>query len=186
MLSKILRPGKGRDGLMADDSLQHINSVFQRLKEKGTPTLSLMQKIAGHLEDNIHENLRTEGSGSPIPWARLSHSYAEKKSKNKSLVQKILTATASMDQSIFQRVTDKEAAAGTNKIYAPAHQFGAVIQRSSMKSYITKKRSGKESVKPKKNFMATIRIPARPFLYLTDDYRDAIVRDVLDEFAQSW
>lgn len=171
---------------MADDSLQHINSVFQRLKEKGSPTLFLMQKIAGHLEDNVHENLRKEGSGSPIQWARLSHSYAEKKSKNKSLVQKILTATGSMDQSIFQRVTDKEAAAGTNKIYAPAHQFGAVIHRSAVKTYITKKRKGKEAVKPKKNFMATIRIPARPFLYLTDNYRDAIVRDVLDDFAQSW
>ncbi|HOJ19593.1 MAG TPA: phage virion morphogenesis protein [Ignavibacteriaceae bacterium] len=171
---------------MTDDSLHHINSVFQRLKEKGTPTLSLMQKIAGHLEENIHENLRSEGSGSPIPWARLSHSYAEKKAKNKSLVQKILTATGSMDQSIFQRVTDNEAVAGTNKIYAPAHQFSAIIHRSAMKSYITKKRSGKDAVKPKKNFMATIRIPARPFLYLTETFKDAIVRDVLDDFAQSW
>ncbi len=178
---------------MTDNNLQHINSVFQRLKENGTPTLSLMQKIAGHLEENIHENLRSEGSGSPIPWARLSPAYAKQKAKKKSLVQRILSASGALDQSIFQRATELEAAAGTNKIYGRTHQLGAEISHFGRSELFNRNRS--KSGKFKKGTTAgrgftikqyLVKIPARPFLYLTETFKDAIVRDVLDDFAQSW
>jgi len=173
-----------------DNNLKQVNEIFRRLKEKGVPTQSLMQKIAGHLEENIHENLRTEGSGSPIPWAPLSAGYAKQKAKKKSLVQKILTASGAMDQSLFQRATELEAAAGTNKIYAPLHQFGGEVKHYGRSELFKRNRS--KSGKFSKGTTAgkgltfkqyMVKIPARPFLYLTSHYRDLIIRDVKNYYA---
>ncbi len=175
---------------MTDNSLQQVNEIFKRLSQKGVPTISLMQKIAGHLEDNIHENLRTEGSGSPIPWAPLSPAYAKQKAKRKSLVQKILTAHGALDQSIFQRASELEAAAGTNKIYGPPHQFGAEITHYGRSELF--KRNKSKSGKFKKGTTPgrgstfkqyIVKIPARPFLYLTPHYRDLIINDVKNYYA---
>jgi len=173
-----------------DDNLKQINDLFKNLKEKGVPTLSLMQKISGHLEENIHENLRTEGRESPIPWAPLSAKYAKQKSRNKRLVQKILTATGSLDQSIFQRTSELEAAAGTNKIYAAIHQFGAEIRHYGRSELFRRNRSRsgkfKKGSTPGKGSTVKqyiTKIPPRPFLYLTQHYKDLIVRDIQNYFS---
>lgn len=196
---------------MADDNnLKQINDLFKRLKEKGVPTLSLMQKISGHLEENIHENLSSEGKGSPIPWAQLSAKYAKRKSKNTRLVQKILTASGSLDQSIFQRTSELEAAAGTNKLYAGVHQFGGTIyidartrtifHRTDAKGNLLRRSlSGDEddnymlifAKKSHKRKVAytfgqnkyIIKMPARPFLYVTDHYMNLIINDIKNYYS---
>lgn len=173
-----------------DSTLQQINDIFSRLKSKGIPTQSLMQKIAGHLEDNIHENLQTEGSGSPVPWAPLSPGYQKQKSKKKSLVQKILTSSGALDQSIFQRATEFEAAAGTNKIYAAAHQFGTEITHFGRSELFKRNRkpSGKFAKGTTPGHGSTfkqfiVKIPARPFLYLTKHYEDLIINDMKNYYS---
>jgi phage gpG-like protein len=175
---------------MTDNSLQQVNEIFRKLKEKGIPTQPLMQKIAGHLEENVHENLLTEGSGSPTPWAPLSPAYAKQKAKKRSLVQKILTSSGALDQSIFQRATELEAAAGTNKIYGRAHQLGAEIthfgrselfNRNRKKSGKFKKGTTPGRGKTYKQYI--VKIPVRPFLYLTPHYRDLIINDVSNYYS---
>lgn len=173
---------------MNDDNLKRINDLFRQLKEQAKPTLSLMQKISGHLEENIHQNLATEGEGAPIKWAPLSAAYARQKAKNKSLVQKILTASGAMDQSLFQRSSETEAAAGTNKIYAALLHHGGEVTHYSRSELFTRNRNKKGAFKkgttPGKGFKInqfnTIH-PPRPFAYLTDHYFDLIEADIVKQ-----
>ncbi len=195
-----------------DTNLDQVNALFKQLKDKGKPTASLMQKIAGHLEENIHENLQSEGNESPIPWAPLSSKYAKRKAKNPSLVQKILTATGAMDQSIFQKSSDIEAAAGTNKIQAALLNYGGVVQhvprtgsvsfRTDAKGNLLKRRLSdaeddsrylfvfaKKSHKRKVDYVYTqsaysVTYKPRPFLYLTRHYLELIVNDIEAELVR--
>ena len=175
---------------MNDDNLKQINDLFNRLAKKGKPDISLMQKIAGHLEDNIHANLQSEGKGSPIPWAPLSKKYQLRKSKNSRLVQKILTATGQADQSIYSFANNEEAAAGTNKIYMRIHQFGGVINQAARSSAYTQNRNRKGKFSKGTTFgkgftyaARQIKMPARPFLYLTDQYFQLIKNDIENYYS---
>ena len=185
---------------MNDDNLKRIQIIFDHLKERIRPTLSLMQKISGHLEENIHQNLATEGEGAPIKWAPLSDAYARQKAKNKSLVQKILTASGAMDQSLFQRSSEAEAAAGTNKVYAAIHQFGGTIHQYPRSDLFLRNRykRGKNKGSFRKGKLEAdgffyagqsyserfINIPARPFVYLSDHYYHLIVADIVKQITE--
>jgi phage gpG-like protein len=168
---------------MQENYSQQIDALFQRLKNKTTPSLSLMEKIAGHLKDNLRENLESEGKGAPNPWAALNPKYAKQKARM-GMVQKILTATSAMEQSLYQRATATEAYAGINKVQAPLLNFGGTITRISQnrsnKSKFTKK--GKV-IANKKSFSGrqySAVYPPRPFIYLTDVCRERIVKEIKD------
>jgi phage gpG-like protein len=166
---------------MPENYSKQIDALFQRLKDKTSPSLSLMEKIAGHLKGNIRDNLESEGKGSPIPWAALNPKYAKQKARM-GMVQKILTATGAMERSLYQRATETEAYAGTNKVQAPLLNFGGTVTRfSSSKTSKSKFSKNRKVTANKKSFSSrqyTTIYPPRPFMYLTDYYREMIEMDI--------
>ncbi len=111
-------------------------------------TLPLMQRIGGAMVTDSQMNFRRSSGPDGAPWAPLKHR-----------VGKPLRDTGRLRNSITFDANNESVAIGTNLIYAPTHQFGAVIKPKKAGGLL--KFSGKD-----KRFIYAkmVTIPARPFL----------------------
>lgn len=140
----------------------------------------LMRMVAADLKDSVMENF-TRQSAAGKPWAKLKASTIKER-KKKGYTGAILQRRGGgegLKGSITAKHTTDSASVGTNKVYAAIHQFGGIIHRSSIKTYARKKKAGLKTNKPGSNKMSSIRIPARPFLIISQKDVDAVKDKVL-------
>lgn len=174
---------------------QIIPQLLIYLKKKLEDLTPQMRAAAGDLKDAVMENFEKQ-SAAGKPWARLAKSTVKQRAKKGYGSGKILQRRgggAGLKGSITSRYSATSAEVGTKKIYAAIHQYGGIIHRSTLKSYLNKSRRSKlrfdthkrlsKSLKKNGNKMSSIRIPARPFLVISEktlsEIKDKIMKSLL-------
>lgn len=148
------------------------NIIAERL---GNPE-PLMLDISRILRHSVMRNFETESDGKHR-WARLAKS-TQKQRARKGYTGKILQRTGTLKRSIYAAHGNNYAEVGTNLKYAAALNFGAVMHRSSLRTYLRRKNKGKKARYSGKNKMSSWRLPARPFLTLRPQQEKQIMNAV--------
>ncbi|MDZ4211150.1 MAG: phage virion morphogenesis protein [Methylotenera sp.] len=149
--------------------------VLTALSGKIKNLTPLMRMIAADLKDSVMENFATQ-SAAGKPWAKLKASTLKQR-KKKGYTGAILQRRGGgegLKGSITAKHTADSASVGTNKVYAAIHQFGGLIHRSSVKTFMRKKKAGLSTKRPASNKMSSVRIPARPFLVISQKEIEAV------------
>lgn len=134
----------------------------------------LMREMAAAIGDAVEENFAQQGRPAWMGW---SPAYARKRHGGK-----ILQKSGRLAASITQYSTNDEATVGTNVKYARIHQEGGEISIAarSQKAYYRQNKDGSLNHRFAKKSQANfeqwntigaykIKMPARPFLHLTED-----------------
>lgn len=158
--------------------------ILELLKKKLNGNMQpLMLSIAETMRVSVLKNFETEGARMGKKWARLSNETIKQRKRKGYWPGKILQRTGQLKNSIFSKAGDNYAEVGTNLIYARIHNYGGIIHRSSLRTYLRKKRENKPARKPSRNIMDSLRIPARPFMKLSVADLDKIKRSILKELT---
>lgn len=147
--------------------------ALDKLMRATTRRRDLMTALAGTMLDAVEENFQQQGRPK---WAGWSPAYARRRGSGQ-----ILQRSGRLAASIRPAVTNDEATVGTNVKYARIHHYGGEIrhQPRTQNLYFKQYKNGSVSrqfVKRRNaNFVQsatvgayTVRMPARPFLQLTD------------------
>jgi len=159
------------------------------LKEKlSKGNRELMLSIAERMRAAVLKNFETEGARIGERWQRLSHATIKQREKKRYWPGKILQRTGQLKDSISLQADDTTAIVSTNLIYAAIHQYGGWIHRSSLKTYLRKKREGKDAsfdkLRMTKNKMSSFYIPARPFMRLSEGDLYAIKEKIIKKITK--
>ena len=138
-----------------------FKEYFKKIAQKVKNMSPLMQEISEEMHDAVEENFEQQGRPK---WPKLKPSTLKKREDGQ-----ILQDTGALVNSISNNHDSTSAIVGTNKIYAPIHQFGGTIPARIIKPKYKKalfwpglKHPVKQAKIPATN------IPARPFLNLTN------------------
>ena len=104
---------------------QDVLRALNGLAEAGRDLTPAMKSIAGILEAAAQETFREQEAPDGTPWADLSKHTKRRREKAGKWPGQILRVSGDLARSITSAHTATEAAAGTNLVYAPVHQFGA-------------------------------------------------------------
>ena len=104
----------------------------------------LMKNIAGILAYSTEENFKNEGR--PDKWTDLANVTKKKREKINKWPGQILQVEGQLASSVSTQYDDNSAVIGSNKEYAAIHQLGGNAGRNKK-----------------------VKIPARPYLQLTDE-----------------
>jgi len=157
-----------------------IELLKQRLKDKS----KVLAAVAETMRTAVLKNFETEGSRIGKPWQKLSDKTIEQRQRKGYWPGKILQRTGQLKRSIISSYGEDYAQVSTNLIYAAIQNYGGVIHRSSLKTFLRKKREGKIASKPKQNRMSTIKIPARPFMVLNNQDIEKIKKKIVSALTK--
>lgn len=158
--------------------------ILELLKKKLNNKNELMVSIAETMRVAILKNFETQGSRIGKPWQRLSHQTIKQREKLGYWPGKILQRRGQLKRSIVSSYGEDYAQVSTNLIYAAIQNYGGVIHRSSLKTYLRKKISRKDAKSPRNNKMSSIRIPARPFMKLNDQDIEKIKQKIVNALTR--
>lgn len=170
-----------------------VMATLDRIERLATNPATIMSAIAAFLVSRTQRHFQTE-TGPDGKWQPLSPRTAAKRTGRRQRgTAHILRDTTRLYQSITGEASDTEASVGTNVLYAAPHQLGATIQMPAREQDIHLGRTNrgrrfvKASAKRKETMRVTIgahtiKIPARPFLYLDDEDEAEIQHIVEDAF----
>ncbi|MEJ5351932.1 MAG: phage virion morphogenesis protein [Melioribacteraceae bacterium] len=159
--------------------------IIELLKNKLANKSKLMVTIAETMRTAVLKNFETEGSRIGKPWQKLSKETIKQRQKKGYWPGKILQRTGQLKRSIISSYGEDYAQVSTNLIYAAIQNYGGIIHRSTLKTYLRKKREGKSAQKPKQNKMSSIRIPARPFMRLNDKDLEKIKNKIISALTKN-
>lgn len=128
---------------------QVVRQRLAQLREAGSDLGPAMREIAGHLLDGVNEAFASERSpeGGKV-WSPLKTATIRERVRKRYGRGPILERSGDLASRILADWDDSTAVAGTNVVYAATHHFGD----------------------PRRG------IPARPFLGVSADARDAVCR----------
>jgi len=132
-----------------------VERKLLELAQKGENLRPLMKNIAGVLASSTEENFKQEGR--PDKWTDLADVTKKNREKINKWPGQILQVEGQLASSVTTQYDDASAVIGSNKDYARIHQLGGDAGR------------GKK-----------VKIPARPYLQLTDDDFE----EILSEFKK--
>jgi len=162
--------------------------IIELLNKRLTGNRNLMLSIAEMMRVSVFKNFQTEGSRIGSKWQRLSPATIKQRQKKGYWPGKILQRTGQLKNSVISQADDTTATVSTNLIYAAIHQYGGWIHRSSLKTYLRKKREGKDASLDKlrrtKNKMSSFYIPARPFMKLNESDMNKIKSTIVKELTK--
>lgn len=140
----------------------------------------LMRELAAAMGDAVEENFKNQGRPEWMGWK--SNAYWAKRRGGK-----ILQRSGRLASSISQQSSNDEALVGTNVVYARIHQEGGSINipARSQRAYYHQRKDGslnnRFARKSKANYSEwntipgyQIKMPARPFLHLTESDVDGM------------
>ena len=131
---------------------KQIDGLAVRLARKSSDTEETMTKIAGIMLDAVEENFAQEGR--PERWTQLAEVTVEdRREKGFGPKHPILQRTGTLAASVQEDSSRNEATVSTNLRYAAIHQFGGKAGRNKK-----------------------VTIPPRPFMVLTNEDEDEIVK----------
>lgn len=144
------------------ENANEVEQLLDKIVEKTQHREDLMHRIAGTMKSAVDQNF---AAGGRPKWAGLRYRQGSP-----------LIDSGELRNSI-QAVSDNDSAVvGTNILYAPLHHFGGVIAPKN-KPFLAFKING-EWVFTKK----PVKIPARPFMVLTEEDKSDILNDVQRKF----
>jgi len=169
-----------------DPLIAQINNVIAELKEKFVPNKNLMTAIAGHMHASVMANFENQGADVPGGWPR------------KMFPGKALVGEGNLIRSIQASATDNESIVSTNRVGAALQHYGGVIKAKKKLGSVKRKRDvwameqmfwAKWYASSKKERLfkilalhmqthSSITVPARPFMVLTDSYKDKIIEEI--------
>ena len=123
---------------------KEIQQLLKRLISKTENLRPLMKNIAGIMLDSVEENFEKEGR--PYKWQGLAKPTIKQRTKKGYWPGRILQVRGELAASITSKYDENSAVVGTNKVYAAIHQLGGEAGRNT-----------------------NVKIPARPYLKLTED-----------------
>ncbi len=129
-----------------------VNEKLLELAKRGENLRPLMKNIAGIFAYSTEENFKEEGR--PDKWTDLADITKEKRKKKNKWPGQILQVEGKLAASVNTQYDNDSAVIGSNLPYAAIHQLGG------------------QAGKNKK-----VKIPARPYLKLTDDDFDEILHE---------
>lgn len=162
---------------MANNNLRiNLPPVLGQMLSKIKNRKPVMNIIAGIMLDDVRENFVKEGRP---PWLPLASVTIKQRKRRRYWPGKILQRTGQLLVSIQSKATNDSAQVGTNKKYAAIHQFGGTINQGARSGLTLPNRYkiGSKKGKFKKGTTKgqgyefssrSIKIPARPFLQLSD------------------
>lgn len=159
--------------------------LIHQLKNRLHANRPLMASIAETMRVAVLKNFETEGARLGEPWQDLAHSTRKQRQQQGYWPGKKLQRTGQLKRSIASSYGDNYARVSTNVVYAAIQNYGGVIHRSSLKTFIRKKREGKAAKQPKSNKMSSIRIPARPFMKLNDQDLEKIKSTIINALTKN-
>lgn len=121
-----------------------VNEKLLELAKRGENLRPLMKNIAGIFASSTEENFKEEGR--PDKWTDLAESTKKQRTKQKKWPGQILQVSGQLAASVNTQYDDDSAVIGSNKDYAAIHQLGGKAGRNKK-----------------------VKIPARPYLQLTDE-----------------
>lgn len=148
-----------------------IHELLTKVSHKCKDKRPLMRNIAGIMKDEVEQNFEQEGR--PTQWEKSKRAEKEGgKTLHKSGQLAKISADSDNDKSVV----------GSNKIYAAAQHYG-VDKTVNVKQHTTKVKS--RDVKSGKKIIAKgigtskahtrhMKIPARPFMIITDGGKEKI------------
>lgn len=159
--------------------------IIEQLKQRLNNKSNLMLAIAETIRVAVLKNIETEGSRIGKPWQRLSPQTIKNRQEKGYWPGKILQRTGQLKRSIISSYGEDYAQVSTNLIYAAIQNYGGIVHRSSLKTFIRKKREGKSAKQPKANKMSSIRIPARPFMMLNEQDLEKIKSKIINALTKN-
>ena len=129
-----------------------VERKLLELAQKSENLRPLMKNIAGIFASATEENFKNEGR--PDKWTELSEATKKQRTKQKKWPGQILQVSGQLASSISTQYDDESAVIGSNLDYAAIHQLGG------------------QAGKNKK-----VEIPARPYLFLTEDDNQEILSE---------
>ena len=162
------------------EELERLKRRVNRQLELLRTSRSLLPQIAILMYKSVMENFRQEGTDKG-KWKPLTISTIMARRKGrKARGVKILQDTGLLRSSIFAEVRGDEAVVGTNLHYARIHQFGGRIPARFVEPVKAKAlhwvnpKTG-EDMFSKGHKIPSVKIPARPFLYIRREYMNRII-----------
>ena len=131
---------------------EQLQKELTALIQKAVDRRPLMKNIAGIMHNAVEENFAQEGRPK---WVPLGQKTIIARQKKGYWPGQILQQTGKLAASISSYSDNDQAVVGTNVVYAAIHQFGGKAGRG-----------GK------------VNIPARPYLQLTDENMEEILKAV--------
>ena len=131
---------------------QEVNKRLLEIARKTENLRPLMKNIAGILAFSTEENFKNEGR--PDKWTDLSEITKNKRREQHKYPGQILQVSGQLASSVNTQYDDNSAVIGSNLPYAAIHQLGGQAGRNKK-----------------------VKIPARPYINLTDDDFDEILHE---------
>ena len=188
-----------KSSITIDDA--QVNDALTRAAEAGADTTALMGEIAGAMLFSVQRRFETESGPDGEKWSpyapRTAKARANRKTRgNGAITPKLLRDTNRLFQSISTESSAREAAVGTNLIYAAIHQKGGSVTRYPHSRKVkfrkvgsqlrfAKKAHKRAFEKPVTYGTRTIVIPARPYLGFSAEDRATIERLALQYFNRA-
>lgn len=148
-----------------------VIKALRRLSEKTSNLRPVMRAIAENIMDATKENFSTEGARLGEKWQDLSP-LTKKWRSEQGYDGKMLQVRRKLYNSISAYSDNDTAIVGTNLVYAKVHQLG-IDKRVNVSAHTRRN-------KPVKAHTKELKIPARPFLGLTDGDIKGIEGLILD------
>jgi len=128
----------------------------------------VLAQIGEYLRNSTSDRFKSQTGPDGAPWQALSQWYRDGKAKN---ADKILTLDGNLRRIVYQ-VSSDEVQVGSPMEYAAIHQFGGVIKPARAKA-----------LKFGGGYVASVTMPARPFLGVSDDDAVEVASLVSDYLA---
>ena len=132
---------------------KEVHEKLLDLAKKTENLRPLMKNIAGIFAYSTEENFKEEGR--PDTWLDLAESTKKQRIKKRKWPGQILQVEGKLAASINTYYDNDSAVIGSNLEYAAIHQLGGQAGRNK-----------------------SVKIPARPYLFLTDDDYDEILHNI--------
>ncbi len=132
---------------------KEVHEKLLDLAKKAENLRPLMKNIAGIFAYSTEENFKKEGR--PDKWIDLAESTKKQRTKKRKWPGQILQVEGKLAASINTYYDNDSAVIGSNSEYAAIHQLGGQAGRNK-----------------------SVKIPARPYLKLTDDDYNEINHEI--------
>lgn len=175
------------------DHQEALASIQHKIDTFAAPA-PLFRDIGEYLLIAHHQRFNDQKSPAGEKWQALSPRYKARKKKNKD---KILRLDGRLANDLRYQVSDTELLFGSNKPYAAIHHFGGEIPIAarSQQAYFKRAKNGEVKnrfvKKSQSNFAEwvtiksyVIKIPARPWLGVSDDDANEIIAITQRHFSR--
>ena len=132
---------------------QEVERKLQEIAKKSSNLRPLMKNIAGIFASATEDNFAEQGR--PDKWIDLAESTKKQRTKKRKWPGQILQVEGKLAASISTFYDNDSAVIGSNLEYAAIHQLGGQAGRNK-----------------------SVEIPARPYLFLTDDDYKEIKQEI--------